>query len=330
MLKIGNIKIKNRVVLAPMAGISNYAFMKICEEMNVGYAVTELISAESVVRGNKKSFSMLKGLDKLTIPIAIQIFGSNDEVISKAATIINKMYPKAIIDINLGCPVPKVSVSAQAGSGLLKNPEMVGKIVAAVVNAVPVPVTVKIRSGWDHNSINACQIAKVCEEAGASLITIHGRTRSDGYSGKVDLEIIRKVKDSVKIPVIGNGDIKDIYSAKKMFEETGVDAIMIGRAALGNPWIFKQVNEYLNSGKVLEKPTEIEKIDMALQQINNLLEIKDEKVVVLESRTHIAHYLKGIKGSSEIKSKIYTINNINDIIDLLNKYKEDLYGIRNA
>lgn len=324
MIKIGNIEIKNKVVLAPMAGISNYAFIKICEEMGLGYAVTELISSEGIVRGNKKTFEMLKGIENLTIPIAIQLFGSNEEVMAKAAKVINERYPKSIIDINMGCPVPKVSVRASSGSGLLKNPEKVFKIVSSIVEAVDVPVTVKIRSGWDHNSINAVEIAKICEKAGASLITIHGRTRSDGYSGKVDLEIIKKVKSSVKIPVIGNGDIKDIYSAKKMIEETLVDGIMIGRGALGNPWLLKEINEYLENGKIIEKPTLNEKIDIAIKHINYLLEIKKEKTVLLESRTNLAYYLKGLKNSNETKNIIYTLANIDDIIDLLIKYKEDI------
>lgn len=324
MWKIGNIKIKNKVVLAPMAGISNYAYMKICEEMGVGYAITELISAESIIRDNKKTFSMLNGLDKLKIPIAIQIFGSNEDVISKAAIKINQMFPKVILDINMGCPVPKVSVRAQAGSGLLKDPEKVYRIVSSVVKSVPVPVTVKIRSGWDHNSINAVEIAKAIERAGASLITIHGRTRSDGYSGVVDLNIIKEVKESVSIPVIGNGDIRDIYSAKEMLEKTNVDAIMIGRALLGNPWLINEVNEYLEKNKVIERPTINERIDMAIKHINYLLEIKDEKIVLLESRTNVAHYLKGLTGSSEIKNKIYALTNINDIIKLLNNYKESI------
>ncbi len=324
MIKIGNIEIKNKVILAPMAGISNYAFIKICEEMGLGYAVTELISSEGIVRGNKKTFEMLKGIENLTIPIAIQLFGSNEEVMAKAAKVINERYPKSIIDINMGCPVPKVSVRASSGSGLLKNPEKVFKIVSSIVEAVDVPVTVKIRSGWDHNSINAVEIAKICEKAGASLITIHGRTRSDGYSGKVDLEIIKKVKSSVKIPVIGNGDIKDIYSAKKMIEETLVDGIMIGRGALGNPWLLKEINEYLENGKIIEKPTLNEKIDIAIKHINYLLEIKKEKTVLLESRTNLAYYLKGLKNSNETKNIIYTLANIDDIIDLLIKYKEDI------
>lgn len=323
-MKIGNITIKNNLILAPMAGTSNYAYMKICEEMGVGYAITELMSAESIVRENKKTFDMLKGLDRLNIPFAIQIFGSNAKVISDAAIIINKMYPMSIIDINMGCPVPKVSLRSQAGASLLKDPKKVFDIVSTVVKSVNVPVTVKIRSGWDHNSINAVEIAKVCESAGASLITIHGRTRSDGYSGNVDLDIIKKVKEAVNIPVAGNGDIKDIYSAKHMLDETGVDYLMIGRKALGNPWIFREINKYLETGEIIPKPTEKEKIDMAIKHINYLREVKNDRQVLLESRTNLSFYLKGMNRSSEIKNKIYTLTDIFDIIKLLENYKEDL------
>lgn len=323
-MKIGNITIKNNLILAPMAGTSNYAYMKICEEIGVGYAITELMSAESIVRENKKTFDMLKGLDRLNIPFAIQIFGSNAKVISDAAIIINKMYPMSIIDINMGCPVPKVSLRSQAGASLLKDPKKVFDIVSTVVKSVNVPVTVKIRSGWDHNSINAVEIAKVCESAGASLITIHGRTRSDGYSGNVDLDIIKKVKEAVNIPVAGNGDIKDIYSAKHMLDETGVDYLMIGRKALGNPWIFREINKYLETGEIIPKPTEKEKIDMAIKHINYLREVKNDRQVLLESRTNLSFYLKGMNRSSEIKNKIYTLTDIFDIIKLLENYKEDL------
>ena len=214
--------------------------LKICEEMGVGYVVTELLSAEAIVRDNKKTLEMLRGIDKLNIPVGIQLFGSNASSLSKAAKIIEELYPNALIDINMGCPVPKVAVKSQAGSFLLKNPAKVYEIVSEVVKAVSIPVTVKIRSGWDENSINAIEIAKLCEKAGASLITVHGRTRSQGYSGKCNLDVIRDIKKNVGIPVIGNGDIIDIESAKKMFDYTKCDAIMIGRGVLGNPWLIRE------------------------------------------------------------------------------------------
>ena len=253
--KIGNKEIKNQVCLAPMAGTSNPAYMKICEEMGVGYAITELISAEAIVRENKKTLNMLKGYEKLNIPIAIQIFGSNPKTLANAAKKVEKVYPKVIIDINMGCPVPKVALSSKAGSGLLKEPELVKEIIEEVSKAVKTPVTVKIRSGWDLNSINALKIAKIAEDAGAAAITIHGRTRSQGYTGNVNLDIIKEVKEAVTIPVIGNGDIRSKEEAKKMLEYTGCDAIMIGRAALGNPWIIKETVEYLDNNKEVLKPT---------------------------------------------------------------------------
>ena len=250
--KIGNIEIKNRVVLAPMAGISNPSYMKICEEMGVGYAVTELISSEAIIRDNKKTFDMLKGIENINIPVAIQIFGSNPETMAKAAKIITDLYKNVIIDINMGCPVPKVAIRSEAGSSLLKNPDKIKRIVEAVVNAVNVPVTVKIRSGWDEKSINAVEVAKIIEKAGASAIAVHARTRSQGYSGKANWDIIKQVKESVNIPVIGNGDITSPWLAKDMIEKTGCDAVMIGRALLGNPWLIRDTVMYLDKDVLLE------------------------------------------------------------------------------
>ena len=238
MFQIGDIKIKNRVVLAPMAGISNPAYIKICEDLGLGYAITELLSSEAVSRDNKKTLEMLNKIDELKIPVAVQIFGSNPKTMAAAAKKIVDLYNIKIIDINMGCPVPKVALRAESGSALLKNPDKVYEIINEVVNAVNIPVTVKIRSGWDNDSINAPLIAKIAEKAGAKAISIHARTRSQGYSGKADWNIIKQVKESVSIPVIGNGDIKSCYDAKRMIEETNCDGIMIGRAALGNPWII--------------------------------------------------------------------------------------------
>ena len=323
---IGDIYIKSKTVLAPMAGISNPAYMKICEEMGVGYAVTELLSAEAIIRNNKKTLEMLNGIEKLNIPYAIQLFGSNPDVLSKAAIIINNLYPKAIIDINMGCPVPKVAVRSGSGSALLKDLDKIYDIVSSVSKSVSVPVTVKIRSGWDFDSINAVEVAKTCEKAGAKAITIHARTRSQGYSGKADWNIIKLVKESVSIPVIGNGDITDIYKAKEMLDTTNCDLIMIGRALLGNPWLIKEINTYLDNGIILPKPSKKDKIDMCLKHIDYLLDIKPEKLVCLEIRSHIVWYLKGIEGAKIIKEKIYTMNKIYDIINSLKLFKEELDG----
>lgn len=329
MWNVGNVEIKNKVVLAPMAGISNPAYMKICEDMGVGYCLTELISAEAIVRGNKKTFDMFKGYDKLSIPVACQLFGSNAEVLSRAAKIVEDMNIFRAIDLNFGCPVPKVAVHSEAGSALLKNPDKIKEIVSSVVSSVNVPVTVKIRSGWDFDSINAVEVAKICEEAGASSISIHARTRSQGYSGKADWNIIKLVKENVTIPVIGNGDIRSCFDAKRMLDETLCDAVMIGRAALGNPWLIKQTVSFLEDGTIVDNPTTLDKIDMCIKHLNLLLDIKCEKVAALEIRNQIGWYLKGIKDSNEIKNKVYQTRKINDIITILNEFRKKESGEKN-
>lgn len=328
MIRIGNVEIKNKIVLAPMAGISNPSFFKIVEKMGVGLVYTELLSSEAIIRENKKTYEMLNGIETLKVPVAIQLFGSNPDTMAKAAKIIEEKYHPSIIDINMGCPVPKVAIRSAAGSALMKNPKKVKELVSKVVNAVSVPVTVKIRSGWDNDSINAVEIAKICEEVGAKAIAIHARTRSQGYSGKADWNIIKEVKENISIPVIGNGDIVDIYSAKKMLLETNCDLVMIGRALLGNPWLIKEINTYLDSGEILDKPTSIDKINMALEHLNNLYKFRNEKVAVLEIRNHIAWYLKGLDNSIEIKNKIFKETDISVIIDILNEYKKYIQDIK--
>lgn len=321
MVYIGNVEIKHKTVLAPMAGIGNSSFRKIIKKMGAGLIYAEMVSDKALFYKNKKTVDMLY-MEEMERPITQQIFGSDKEsFVSAAKFIYDNMHPD-IIDINMGCPVPKVAVRAQAGSALLKNPEKIKDIVSSVVSSVPIPVTVKIRSGWDSEHINAVEVARICEEAGASAICVHPRTRSQGYSGKADWSIIKQVKDAVSIPVIGNGDINTIYDAKRMIDETNCDLVMIGRGVLGNPWLIKQINAYLEDNVILPDPTSIERIDMCLEHLHNLYELKDEKLAVLEIRNHIAWYLKGLPNSNEIKNKIFLQKNISVIIEILNEYRK--------
>ena len=323
MFYIGNVCIKNRVGLAPMAGISNAGYIKLVSEMGLGFAVTELISSEAVFRSNKKTLEMLNGISDLEIPVGVQIFGGNPNNMALAAKYICDNYNVSFIDINMGCPVPKVAVRSQAGSSLLKNPGLAYDIVKSVVDSVDVPVTVKIRSGWDINSINAVEIAKMVEEAGASMITVHPRTRAQGYSGQADWNIIKCVKENVSIPVIGNGDIKSYLDALRMLDYTGCDGIMIGRAAIGNPWIIKECVDYLDSGKLPDLISLNDRINMIKKHIKYLLEIKPEKVVVLEMRMHISKYLKGIKGSNYVNTLINKANSIEEIYSILDEFLKE-------
>ena len=323
MFKIRELELKNNVVLAPMAGICNSAFRKIIKEMGCGLIYAEMVSDKALVYNSKKTFDMLY-VEDIERPIAQQIFGSDVDTFVEAAKLIYEKMKPDIIDINMGCPVPKVAVKSQAGSALLKNPKKIKEIVSAVVKSVPVPVTVKIRSGWDSNSINAVEVAKICEEAGASAITVHPRTRSQGYSGKADIEIIKKVKENVNIPVIGNGDIIDIESAKRMLEHTKCDAIMIGRGALGNPWLIKQLVEFTTNNKIIDKPTYKERIDMCFKHLDYLLELKNEKVAVLEMRSHISWYIKGLPNSAFYKNQIFKATNKEELRNILTNYLKEL------
>jgi len=320
MFKIGNIQIKNNVVLAPMAGICNSAYRRIIKEMGAGLIYAEMVSDKALVYENEKTEDMLY-MTESERPISQQIFGSDKESFVEAAKIVYEKMKPDIIDINMGCPVPKVAVSAQAGAALLKNPDKIYEIVKGIKEAVPIPVTVKIRSGWDSKSINAVEVAKVCEKAGASAICVHPRTRSQRYEGFADWNIIKEVKEAVSIPVIGNGDIKSVYDAKRMLEETNCDAVMIGRASLGNPWLIRDIVKFLNEGEEPKPITKDEKIEMCIKHLDYLLEFKREKTAVLEMRSHIAWYLKGLEGSNDVKRKIFVSNTKEEVINILNVFK---------
>lgn len=317
--KIGNVEIKNQVVLAPMAGYSNTSFRKIIKDMGAGLIFAEMVSDKALVYQNAKTLELLK-MSEEERPIAQQIFGSDVESFVEAARIVESVMHPDIIDINMGCPVPKVAVSAQAGSALLKNPDKIYQIVSEVVKAVSVPVTVKIRLGWDESSINCVEVAKVIESAGASAITLHARTRAQGYSGKARWEYIKQVKENVSIPVIGNGDVKTCFDAKRMILETGCDAVMIGRGVLGNPWLIRDCVEYLESGSVPKPVSNQEKIEMMKRHFELLKQDKNEKVALLEIRSNILFYLKGMPGNKEMKTRICEAKSEEDIYSLLNQY----------
>jgi len=313
-LKIGNIKLNNNLILAPMAGITDRAFRIICEKFNPGLVYTEMISAKGLFHNDEKTKQLLNMQDEKH-PIAVQIFGSDVESMEYAAEYVSKYAD--IIDINMGCPAPKV-VKNGDGSRLLLDLDKAEKIIETVVKKATVPVTVKFRKGWDNDNIVAVQMAKIAERAGAAAITIHGRTRSEFYAGKADWEIIKEVKESVNIPVIGNGDVRNSADAKEMFETTGVDGIMIGRGALGNPWIFEQIKSELNNETF--SITSKEKLNLILEHLD--LEIKDktERVAIMEMRKHIGWYIKNTKDASKIRDRINQITDRQELIDTLVEY----------
>lgn len=314
-LKIGNVQLNNNVLLAPMAGITDRPFRIICEQFNPGMVCTEMVSSKGLFYNDAKTKLLLNMKDEKR-PIAVQIFGNDIESLKYAAEYVSDFAD--IVDINMGCPAPKV-VKNGDGSKLLLDLELVEKIVKEVVQSSKVPVTVKIRKGWDNNNIVAVEAAKVIETAGASAITIHGRTRDEFYSGNADWDIIKKVKQAVKIPVIGNGDIKCIEDANKMIEQTGVDGIMIGRASLGNPWIFKDIIEQ-NHYEVISN----EKLDVMLKHLELEIQEKGENTGIKEMRKHIAWYIKNTKDASKIRDKINTIQDVKELKSCLIEYFKTL------
>ena len=323
MWKIGNIEIKNRIVCAPMAGITNESYRYILKKMGAGLIYTEMVSIMGIVYNSKNTIDLLK-INDFERPISVQIFGHDKESFINAAKFVCDNIKPDILDINMGCPVPKVALKSQAGSGLLKNPDKIYDIVSSIVKNIKIPVTVKIRSGWDNDNINCVEVAKIIEKAGASAIAIHPRTRSQGYSGNADWSLIKKVKESVNIPVIGNGDIKTIYDAKRMLDETNCDAVMIARSIIGNPWFVKECIEYVENNKIIDKPSYKEIVDMIKYHYELLKKNSSDRKAILDIKTHALAYLKLIPGTKEIKNKLAMSKSEDDFKNCLNELYEHI------
>ena len=313
-MKIGNVQFESKVFLAPLAGITDMAFRQVCRSFGAAYAETEMVSAKALSFGDKKSFELMK-IAEDEHPCGIQLFGSEPEIMASSSKLAVSEGAD-IIDINMGCPAPKVANNG-CGSALLKNPALCGEIVGAIKKSVDVPVTVKIRKGFVEP--NAVEVAKICEENGADAIIIHGRTRDQYYSGQCDLDIIKAVKDNVKIPVIGNGDVRDIRSAERMFDYTGCDAIMVARAALGKPWIFKNLTEYFDKGIITPELSSEDKLRIMREHIELVVKYKGEHMGMLQSRKQIAWYLKGFKGAAQFRNEAGRLCTLEDMYDLIDR-----------
>ncbi|KEH99473.1 tRNA dihydrouridine synthase DusB [Clostridium massiliodielmoense] len=320
-MKIGNLSFENNVFLAPMAGVTDIAYRGLCKEMGCGLVYTEMISAKGMYYDNENTKKLLQ-LSEEEKPVAAQIFGSDPLVMARACEILNEDEGVCIIDINMGCPAPKIVKNGE-GSALMKNPKLAGEIVKEMKKISKKPVTVKFRKGFDNDNINAVDFAMAMEQAGADAIAVHGRTRAQMYEGKADWDIIRKVKESVSIPVTGNGDVFSAENALALKNITNCDAIMVARGAMGNPWIFKQIQLAI-SGKEIVYPTPIEKIDLCIRHLNLAVQYHGELKGVREMRKHIAWYIKGIKKCTEIKNKINIEKDFNDVVKILTEYKEQL------
>lgn len=319
--KIGNVRIDNQIVLAPMAGICDSSFRRIVKSMGCGLIETEMVSTRAIMHLNRKTQEMLEMTD-YERPIAQQIFGSDMESFKNASLYLLENMNPDIIDINMGCPVTKVAVKSGAGSALLKNPKKVSEIIKTVVDTVPIPVTVKIRSGWDEN--NALEISKIAEESGASAITVHPRTRHQRYDIPADWSIIKDIKEKISIPVIGNGDIRTCYDAKAMLELTNCDAVMIGRGVLGNPWIIKQCIDYIDYGIKPERVSSQEKLDMFKKHASSIMDNYSDKVVMHKLRINAAYYMKNLHGSVEIKKQIFQTKTKEELFELLENFVKRL------
>ena len=318
-MKIGNVQLDNEVFLSPMAGVTDLPFRTICKEKGCGMLYTEMINAKALCYDDENTKKMLR-MDKDEHPVAVQIFGSDPEFMGKAAIIMNQ-YPNEILDINMGCPAPKVIKNGD-GSALMRNPKLAAEVLTAVVKNSEKPVTLKIRKGWDDDSVNAVEIAKIAEECGISALAIHGRTREQFYSGKADWDIIAEIKQAINIPVIGNGDVFEVEDAVNMLEKTKCDAIMIGRGAQGNPWIFNRINHYMKTGEILPEPTLEEKITTAIRHMNLAVAEHGDYVAVREMRKHIGWYLKGLKNSARYRDQINKITDYKEVIAMLEEYMQ--------
>ena len=315
-LKIGNVELENRYILAPMAGVSDLPFRLLCKEQGAGLVCMEMVSAKAIYYNNKNTDQLME-IHPDEGPVSLQLFGSDSKIMGEMAKRIEER-PFSILDVNMGCPVPKV-VNNHEGSALMKNPKLVEEIVTSLVKAIEKPVTVKIRKGFDDNNVNAVEIAKIAEACGAAAVAVHGRTREQYYSGKADWEIIARVKDAVKIPVIGNGDVTDIESAQKLMEQTGCDGVMVGRAVRGNPFLFRELVHFEQTGKCCAKATPQEVKEAILKHAALQIEYKGEYTAVREMRKHISWYSAGYPGSTKLRAKINEMENMDDILAIVEK-----------
>ena len=318
-MKIGTIELEGHAALAPMAGVADRAMRELCMEFGAGYCVSEMVSSKGIAYNSKKSAELME-ISDTERPCAVQIFGTEPDTMADAARFALRYRPE-VIDINMGCPAPKIAGSG-SGAALMRNPALCGRIVQAVSRAVDIPVTVKIRAGFDKDHLNAVEVAKISEQNGAQAVTVHGRTKEQFYAPPVDYDIIREVKKALSIPVIGNGDIVGAKSAQFVMEYTGCDYLMVGRGALGNPWVFREINEYFDKGIIIDPPTLDEKCDILLRHIKSAVEYKGEYVGMREARKHTAYYLKGFKNAAKLRNLAFSMETLSDLEELIGEIRK--------